>query len=441
MSRIKIFVSRDGAPIRLGTLTRALPLLLVLAVLIMTGALSQAQSNFTVIHTFTGPDGSQPYSGPTLDSQGNLYGTTWAGGARGDGLVYELAHVNGSWILHPLHSFTYQGDDGAAPQAGVTIGPDGTLFGTTVGGGSATGMAPCSTSSLQHTPVRLHFAHGLAQLSTRLQGSDNDGATPYGNVVFDSQGDLYGTTLAGGTINDGTVYKATRSGGTWNVSVIHNFGASNDGCYPVAGVVVDSAGNLYGTTTEGGANDEGTVFELSPSEGGWIESYLHSFSGSDGCLSAGGSRLRPGGNLYGATVDGTIFKLSPQGSDWNFTTIYTLAGSGPQSSLAIDAAGNLYGGTGGGGIYGYGNVWELSPSSGGGWTYTDLHEFTGGNDGGLPGGVAVTGPGGYLYGAAQAGGANGQGSFTRSTLAPVTLRRVAQVPAAVAELIDPGRER
>ena len=409
MSKIKIFVSREGAPIRLGTLTRALPLLLVLGVLIMAGALSQAQSNFTVIHNFTGPDGSQPYSAPTLDRQGNLYGTTWAGGARGDGLVYELAHVNGSWILHPLHSFTYQGDDGAAPQAGVTIGPDGTLFGATVGGGLGNGYGTlfnvklpahaCVTALCPWTGTTLHS----------FQGSDNDGATPYGNVVFDSQGNLYGTTLAGGTINNGTVYKATRSGGTWNVSVIHNFGGTNDGCYPVAGVVVDSAGNLYGTTTEGGANDEGTVFELSPSEGGWIESYLYSFSGSDGAYPQAGLVFDRAGNLYGATVDGTIFKLSPQGSDWNFTTIYTLSGSGPQSSLAIDAAGNLYGGTGGGGIYGYGNVWELSPSSGGGWTYTDLHEFTGGNDGGLPSGVAVTGPGGYLYGAAQAGGANGLG--------------------------------
>ena len=131
MSKIKIFVSRDWAPIRLGTLTRALPLLLVLAVLITAGALSQAQSNFTVIHTFTGPDGDDPYSAPTLDRHGNLYGTTPGGGTAGRGLVYELAHVNGSWILHPLYSFTGQSDGGDTPHGGVTIGPDGTLFGTT----------------------------------------------------------------------------------------------------------------------------------------------------------------------------------------------------------------------------------------------------------------------------------------------------------------------
>jgi uncharacterized repeat protein (TIGR03803 family) len=411
MSRIKIFVSRDWAPIRLGTLTRALPLLLVLGVLVMAGALSQAQSNFTVIHTFTGLDGAFPYAGPTLDSQGNLYGTTWAGGARGDGLVYQLAHVNGSWILHPLYSFTYQGFDGAAPFAGVTIGPDGTLFGTTVAGGMGgygtlfnvkpPAHAVCATALCPWTGTTLHS----------FAGYPDDGANPYGNVVFDPQGNLYGTTLAGGvvTYDGGTVYKATRSGGTWNVSVIYSFsGDSGYGHQPLAGLVLDGAGNLYGTTPQDGPNNGGMVFELSPLGGGWIETELHFFWGSDGSDPEAGLVIDRAGNLYGATVSGTIFKLSPQGSDWNFTTIYTLSGTGPHSSLAIDAAGNLYGI--GGRSDGYGNVWELSPSSGGRWTYTDLYEFTGGNDGEAPwGGLAVTGPGGYLYGTTLYGGANGLG--------------------------------
>lgn len=411
MSRIKTFVSREGAPIRLGTLTRALSFLLVLAVLITAGALSQAQSNFTVIHAFTGPDGDEPNSSPTLDRQGNLYGTTLVGGLTGHGVVYELTHVSGSWILHPLHSFAGQ-SDGGNPYAGVTIGPDGTLFGTTYldgasGYGTLFNLKPpahivCAPALCPWTEVILHsFAGG------------SDGATPLGNVVFDSQGNLYGTTAYGGTYNGGTVYKGVRSGGTWNVSVIHDFGASsNDGELPVGGLVFDSAGNLYGTTQNGGFYKLGTVFELSPSEGGWTETVLHSFSETDACGPDAGLVFDRAGNLYGATpADWTIFELSPQGSGWNFTTIYSSHGfEGPYSTLAIDAAGNLYGTVPYGGIHGYGTVWELSPSSGGGWTYTDLHDFTGGNDGEASvGGVAVTGPGGYLYGATTAGGAHSRG--------------------------------
>ena len=188
MSKIKIFVSRDWAPIRLGTLTRALPLLLVLGVLIMAGALSQAQSNFTVIHTFTGPDGAGPRSTPTLDTHGNLYGTT-LGGGMGFGLVYQLAHVNGSWILHPLYSLTYQ-SDGGDPNGGVTIGPDATLFGVAKGGGvgdngTLFNVKPpahgCATALCPWTDTTLHsFAGG------------SDGSMPYGNVVFDSEGNQIG---------------------------------------------------------------------------------------------------------------------------------------------------------------------------------------------------------------------------------------------------------
>lgn len=417
MSRIKIFVSREGAPIRLGTLPRALSFLLVLAVLIMTGALSQAQSNFTVIHTFTGPDGAYPYSTPTLDRQGNLYGTTWAGGAVDHGLVYELTHLNGSWILHPLYSFAGQ-SDGANPTAGVTFGPDRTLFGSALnygagGLGTLFNLRPpahvvCAVTLCPWTETTLHS----------FVGSPSDGADPETNVVFDAQGNLYGTTRLGGTYNGGTVYKGARSGGTWNISVIYSFGYFNgDDWEPRSGLVLDSAGNLYGTARSGGAYDCGTVFKLSPSGGGWTETVLHTFADDgDGCGPYGRLVFDRAGNLYGTTagnglsVPGTIFELSPQGGGWNFTTIYTSSGIGPESALAIDAAGNLYGTIPG--IHGhvYGNVFEMSPSTGGGWTYTDLYDFTGGNDGAYPlAGVALTGSGGYLYGTTSEGGANGLG--------------------------------
>jgi uncharacterized repeat protein (TIGR03803 family) len=385
--------------------------LALLLMLVLCGA-AQAQT-FTVIHTFSGPDGAHPQAGPTLDSHGALYGTTWGGGAGNYGTVYRLAQVNGSWILNPLYNFT-NGSDGGLVVAGVTFGPDGTLFGATTladngsNPGTLFNVKPggklCAAGVCQWAETTLHtFAGG------------SDGETPMGNVVFDSHGNLYGTTYYGGTYNAGTVFEATLSGGTWNMSVIYSFGGPSDGWYPWDTLVLDSAGNIYGTTEAGGPG-EGTVFELSPSQGGWTETLLHIFTGSDGCLPGAGLVFDRAGNLYGATgYCPTIFELSPQqGGGWNFTTLYTFPGSGPyhgpSSSLAIDAAGNLYGATNNDGAYGYGNVFEMSPSSGGGWTYTDLYDFTNGNDGGQPyGSVAVTGSGGYVYGTTLYGGANGDG--------------------------------
>ena len=347
-----------------------------------------------------------------MDRHGNLYGTTVYGGTAGYGNIYELAHVNGSWILYPLYSFTHQGDDGCYPRAGLTIGPDGTLFGATEGGGKS----DAGTLFNLKPPAHVECAAALCPRTETILHSfaeEHDGSNPEGNVVFDSQGNLYGTTYFGGRYYSGTVYKATRSGGTWNVSAIYKFGTGH-GEFPQAGVVPDSAGNLYGTTSEGGPYGNGTAFELSPSEGGWIENDLHYFGGDDGCFVSAGLVFDRAGNLYGGTWGrgsscGTIFELSPQGGDWNFTTLYTFpGGAGPASTLAIDAAGNLYGG-GGVGTYGQGNVFELSPSAGG-WTYTDLYDFTGGNDGSGPSSsVAVTGPGGYLYGTTLYGGSDGYG--------------------------------
>jgi uncharacterized repeat protein (TIGR03803 family) len=238
-------------------------------------------------------------------------------------------------------------------------------------------------------------------------------------VVFDSQGNLYGTTLYGGTggctAGCGTVYKGTFSEGVWTISTIYRFTGDPDGALPMSGLVVDSAGNLYGTTQYGGTYNFGTVYELSPSGEGWTETVLYSFTGYGGrehsCLPNAGLVFDQAGNLYGATLTNyvcgspIVFELSPQGSSWNFTTIYTLPDPyGPERALAIDSAGNLYGTTVAGGSFDYGTVFELSPSRGGGWTYNNLFLFSGGVDGSSPTGVVVTGPGGYLYGTTTSGG-------------------------------------
>jgi uncharacterized repeat protein (TIGR03803 family) len=399
MSGIKTFVSRGSSPIQFEILTRALALLTVLLTLT---TVSHAQSNFTVLQTFNATDGDNPESTPTLDSHGNLYGTTVDGGAgrQADGVVYELAPANGSWIMHPLYSFM-QGNDGAAPYAGVTIGPDGSVFGVAAEGGA---YSHGTLFQLQPPASVCHaFLCPWTETTLHSFAGGSDGAVPDGNVVFDPQGNLYGTTVFGGAYGNGTVYEATRSGSSWNVSVLYSF---EDGT-PISGLTLDSAGNLYGTAN-GGANGLGMVFELSPSGEGWTETTLYSFTGgSDGCDPTAGLVFDRAGNLYGATgalscTPQTVFELSPQGSGWNFTTIYTSTfghDGGCQSTLAIDSAGNLYGTQPYGGPDAAGEVFELSPSAGG-WTYTDLHDFTLDHGGWYPvGGVAVTGPGGYLYGA------------------------------------------
>jgi uncharacterized repeat protein (TIGR03803 family) len=413
MLGIRTSVSRRSAPIQLEAVTRSLALLVVLAALTTAGALSSAQT-FTVLHTFTGgADGAYPGTYLTLDSHGNLYGTAAFGGMSGGqcyqgcGTVYEQTQVNGSWSFNLLYSFTDR-SDGVGPSYGVTLGPNGTLFGTA-----------SDTLFNLHPP-----AHTCGNLfcpwNETTLGSAGLGAV--GSVVFDSQGNLYGTTQDGGAYFKGTVYKAARSGATWSVSVIYSFGAPGDGEWPIAGVVVDSAGKLYGTTPSGGTYNQGTVFELSPSGGSWTETILHSFTGgSDGCNPwNAGLVFDRNGNLYGGAIGdncgatGTIFELSPEGGGWNFPTIYT--GPRPPFTMAIDSAGNLYGISGNDGTCsGLGCVFELSPSASG-WRYTNLYNFTDGNDGRYPGGVTVTGPGEYLYGTAYEGGTYDVGTIYQISL-------------------------
>ena len=411
MSEIKTFVSRDSATMQLGTLIRILRLSVVLAVFTMVGVLAQAQDNFSVIYSLSWGSGAAPSSAPILGGHRNLYGTTYEGGIWGYGNIYQLTRVNGSWVWNTLYTFKGYGD-GGRPYAGVTIGPDGTFFGTTTLGGAngygtlfdikPSAALVCTNAVCPWKETTLYSF----PFTFSTQGTTS-------NVVFDSQGSMYGTTQGDGTYGEGTAYKATLSGGTWNVSVIYNFGTSpNDGNTPSGGLVVDNAGNLYGTTEIGGASQSGTAFELSPSQGGWTETILHSFN----CYPQAGLVFDHAGNLYGGTTGGyggcggTVFELSPQDGSWNFSTIHNFSGSGPESTLAIDDAGNLYGTTPRGGSSGNGNVFEVSPSNGGGWTYTDIYDFTNGNDGQWPIGGVIVNPGdGYLYGTTNHGGSGGGG--------------------------------
>lgn len=390
----------------------------LVAALVLIPSAARAQT-FSVLHTFTGGmDGSFPLAGLSQDRAGNLYGTTETGGhvssscGGGCGVVFKLAKKNGQWLFAPLYSFQ-GGNDGRYPDAPVTISPDGSLYGTTYLGGT----------SDQGTVFRLQPPPGVCKslicpwLETVLYSFNGncppcDGVAPGGQLVFDQLENLYGTSFEGGSHGNGTVYKLTPSGGRWTENVVYSFNAFPDGTFPYAGVLFDNAGNLYGTTTEGGATNDGTVYQLKPSGAGWTETLLHSFSGADGSIVQAGLIRDSSGNLYGAASQGggdsfgTIFELTPSGGSWTFNLLFSLEphlANQPLGSLAMDAAGNVYGAGRIGGSFGYGQVFKLAYSDGL-WLYSDLHDFTGGSDGGDPYGNLLVDAAGNLYGTANSGG-------------------------------------
>jgi len=390
---------------------------IVFALTVVVTQSVQAQT-YSVLHTFTGGmDGATPEAGVTLDKAGNLYGTAANGGNTGSGAVFKIAHKGSGWTFSPLYNFA-GGNDGATPTARVIFGPDGTLYGTTSDAGMEQGVFG-TVFNLKPSPsaCRTALCPWLETVLHRFT-ANNDGITPgYGDVVFDKAGNLYGTTMNGGTNDRGIVYELTPSGGSWTESILFNFG-SGLGVYPYNGVIFDNAGNLYGTTyeDEDGPTVYGTVYQLTPSGSGWTENILHSFQeASDGAYPFGGVIFDQAGNLYGTTAysgpagAGTIFQLTPSNGTWTLTVLHSFAGSdGPFGGLTMDAAGNLYGTTYADGANLFGSVFRLTPS-GDGWTYTDIYDFTGGNDGGYPFGTVAFDANGNLYGTASTFGKNGYG--------------------------------
>ncbi len=378
----------------------------LMALFLLVASLSQPAESQTykVIHNFTGQgkDGATPYGGPVLDGSGNLYGATYLGGTFGSGMVYRLAPAGSSWKGTSLYSLT--GPNGAGPAFGTLAIHNGALFGTTEGGlpfGTAFEVSePCKTT------CRYTVVHRF--------GTGTDGAQPIGGVVFDTAGNLYGTTSLGGTYGNGTVFEVTSSGVE---SVIYSFNTSGDPINPPAGVTVDPAGNLYGTSSLGGAFGNGAIYKLSRSGSGWTETVLYDFQGlNDGANPVGGVILDKAGNLYGGTFDGgvngggTVYELSPSAQGWTMTILYSFTGGygGPYNKLTFDAKGDLYGATNGEGANGFGLVFKLTPSKTG-WTFTDLYDFVGGTQGGQPYGSVAVDAHGDVFGTAVIGGSANQG--------------------------------
>ena len=406
--------------------TAVLALATALALMVVVTQSAQAQT-FSVLHSFTGGgDGAHPVGTLTIDGGGSLYGTTTWGGMNNCsppyecGTVFKLSHRNANWILQTLYTFDpTTGQDGYGPAGQLARDSSGILYGTTDSGGkkgwgSVFDLKPSPTRPVSviapWTEIRLHdFA------------SSGDGAEPYnGDLLLDSAGNLYGTTFSGGKYEAGTVYKMTPSNGGWTYVVLYSFSGGNNGANPVAGVVLDAAGNLYGTTYDGGYYGEGVVYQVTPSG---AETVLYNFTGgNDGSLSYAGVIFDQSGNLFGATAfggsggAGVVFELSPGSGGWSYKEIYPLPGNGwgAYERLVMDGGGNLYGTLFEGTYSGYGSVFKLTPSNGG-WTYTSLHDFTDGDDGANPYGGLVLDSNGNLYGTTEAGGAFGYGAVFEIT--------------------------
>jgi len=377
---------------------------------------AQAQT-FTVLHTFTGQgDGSTPLTGLTIDAAGNLYGTTVFRGAGGFGTVFKLRYSGFGWTLTPLYSFT-GGADGGYPYGRVALASNGGLYGTTSIGGQGCSNGCGTFFHLRPPPTAPKAA--LApwdETVLYLFTGGSGGAYPEGDLTFDQSGNVYGTAGGGGFNDNGVIYELTPSGGGWTQTVLYTPQGDGAGADPVGGVVFDASGNLYGVFRLGGPNEVGAVYQLSPSGMGWTRQFLHSFSGgNDGEQPNGGLIIGPSGNLYGTTYlggsgdAGTVFELTPANGGWSFNTLYGLPGgqeSGPEDKLVMDAAGNLYGTTFGGGTCKKGSVFKLTPSNGE-WIYSDVHDFCNG-DGANPQSSVVFDTNGNLYGTASEGG-NGYG--------------------------------
>jgi len=384
--------------------------------------ISWAQTE-TVLWNFSDSngDGKAPWSNSLIsDSNGNLYGVTNQGGTNSAGMVFELSpESSGGYTETILYDFNADGSgDGSGPYGRLVFNDSGDLIGTTSGGG-ASGAG---------TVYKLTPKSGggwTEKVIYSFSMSGGDGQYPAAGVTIGKNGALYGTTAFGGVNSSGAVYKLSETAKGLTESVIHSFGASGDGSYPYGGLTFDSLGNLYGTTSIGGAVGYGSVYRLKPTKSGWTETLLHSFTDQNG----DGSGMYyvnivsdAAGNLYGATAfggantTGTVWELvhPKTGNKYSEKILYTFGATGsgdgnyPYGGVVMGKPGTLYGTTEDGGTSNYGTVYRLQ-KSGSQWTETILHNFSGGTDGQYPSANLLRDVHGNLFGMAQYGGTSNDG--------------------------------
>src|SRR5258708_27569752 len=400
--------------------------IVVIALIIGIDSLALSQSE-AVLHNFTVmPDGKSPQASLIADTSGNLYGVTQGGGTYGYGVVFKLSLSGGKWIQSLLYHFTGT-SDGAFPSSTLIFDKAGNLYGEAYGGlttcyegcGVVYRLSPNADGSWTQAVI-YNFVGGT------------DSSIAYGSLIFDGVGNLYGVGN-GGASNQGTVFALTpRTQGQWTETILYNFTGLADGGGPDGALVFDTAGNLYGTTSYGGDpncdtsnNNEGCgiVFKLTNNgSGNWIESTLLQFEWLNGAYPVGNLVIDSTGNLYGLTFQGpggycscgTFFRLSPNvDGGWTYSLLYTFAG-GPDAEyvnggLIEDSQGNFYGTSYNGGLTsaggGVGTVFEISPSSAKTWKEKVLYRFTkDGFVGQNPSAGVIVDSLGSLYGTAPSGG-------------------------------------
>lgn len=396
----------------------AVALTLIVVLSLAPGA--GAASKYKTLYKFKGGnDGRSPTAGLVFDVAGNLYSATDSGGTDRGGTVFRLTPSgDGTWTQSVLHSFKKDGEDGVHPNhTGLIFDPAGNLYGTTINGGTYGDGAV-----FQLTPN----GDGTWTESVLHSFAATDGFQPDTGVILDAAGSLYGTTIEGGTYNTGTVFQLTPNrDGTWTENVLHSF-SGTDGYYLYAGLIFDSTGNLYGMATQGGAYGFGTIFQLTPNaDGTWTENVLHSFNGTDGNYPFASLIFDPAGNLYGTTMsggtyeDGAVFQLTPKGDGtWKERVLHSFDGkdgSRPFAGLILDPAGNLYGTTYSGGAYSAGTIFKLKHTAKGTWKETVLHSFTNKPAGEPWAGLIFDGLGDLFGTAAGINGKNNWGSVFEIT--------------------------
>jgi uncharacterized repeat protein (TIGR03803 family) len=398
--------SQSGNPAKTRSRNKFLAAAFVLATVVVAIHVSQAQK-LSVLHSFRSefehpPDGANPWPGVILDSKGNLYGTTFAGGVYGRGTVFEISKTGRETVLYNFCSAP-NCTDGAVPVAPLVRDKRGNLYGTTRAGGTGCGAyGGCGT-------VFKLDARGRETVVYGFSGSP-DGEGPYSGLVGDGTGNFYGTTVAGGEFGGGTIFEVSKTG---IETVLYSLDGKAE--MPFKGLVRNATGSLYGTSPDGFGF--GVVFKLD-ANGAYAE--LYDFSGgADGGKPLASLVLDSVGSLYGTTQEGGIagscggvgcglvFKLDMSGKE---TVLYSFTGgadgSVPVARVLRDGAGNLYGTTEYGGRFGYGTVFKLSKNG----RETVLYSFSDGVDGGLPRAGVTRDADGNLYGTTFEGGAFGQGT-------------------------------
>ena len=358
-------------------------------------AIASPAQTFTTLVNFDGPDGAYPDADLVQAANGDFYGTTAGGGANDEGTVYKTTSTG---KLSTLYSFCSQANctDGNTPFFAALFQPaNGNFYGTTAGGGA----------NDEGTTFKITPAGGLTTLDS-FDGSDGDG--PVAGLVQATDGDFYGTTVQGGANGYGTVYKTTSTG---HLTTLYSFCSQAncaDGSYPSAGLIQATNGNFYGTTSEGGANDEGTVFEITPA--GKL-TRLHSFDGADGSSPYAGLIQATDGDFYGTTYggadnEGTVFKITSGGTLTTLHVFLGINGSSPYAGLIQATDGDFYGTTFRGGANGDGTAFKVTPAG----TLTKLHSFDG-TDGSYPHAGLIQATDGDFYGTTTSGGAGNEGTM------------------------------